>query len=211
VIAFLRGIIVATQGETAIIEINGIGFLLQVSAWTANRLPPPGTEVKLYTHLISREDGSFLYGFYDQSELELFRFLISVGGVGPKAAMGLLSTLNPETLQAAVTGGNVEMLKRAPGIGRKTAERIVLELKDRLGKSTLLKKTAPVEISITEENDAVAALIALGYGEAEARKAVQQAPTPADITNTAADMVRAALKQLSAANPGLAARNQEAL
>lgn len=209
-IAFLRGITAATQGETAIIEVNGIGFLLQVSAWTANRLPPPGTEVKLYTHLISREDGLFLYGFHEQSELELFRFLISVGGVGPKAAMGLLSALNPETLQAAVAGGNVEMLKKAPGIGRKTAERIVLELKDRLGKSTILKKAAPVESGITEEDDAVAALVALGYGEAEARQAVRQEHTPSDDTSTAADMVRAALKQLSAASPRVAARNQGA-
>jgi len=210
VIAFLRGIMAATQGETAIIEVNGIGFLLQVSAWTANRLPPPGTEVKLYTHLISREDGLFLYGFHEQSELELFRFLISVGGVGPKAAMGLLSALNPETLQAAVAGGNVEMLKKAPGIGRKTAERIVLELKDRLGKSTILKKAAPVASGIAEEDDAVAALVALGYGEAEARQAVRQAHTPSDDTSTAAGMVRAALKQLSAANPRFAARNQGA-
>lgn len=210
-IAFLRGIMTATQDETVIIEVSGIGFLLQISAWTANRLPPSGMEVKLFTHLISREDGLFLYGFHEQSELELFRFLIGVGGVGPKAAMGLLSALDPEMLQAAVVEGNVEMLKRAPGIGRKTAERIVLELKDRLGKSLILKKAASVESGITEKDDAVAALVALGYSEAEARKAVQQALTPADHTSTAADMIRAALKQLSAASSGLAARNQGAL
>lgn len=207
-IAFIKGIMTGAWDETAVIEVNGIGYMLEVSSSTFGHLPPIGTEVKLYTHLITREDGLFLYGFQEQNELQLFRFLISVGGVGPKAAMGLFSVFAPETIHSAVLEENADLLRQAPGIGRKTAERIILELRDKLKKYIPAGKTVNKGSRVNEENDAIAALAALGYSETEAQKAVQQALISAGNSNTTAELVRIALRQIGASRQNQAVRNR---
>ncbi|HAG12152.1 MAG TPA: Holliday junction branch migration protein RuvA [Desulfotomaculum sp.] len=194
-ISFLKGILDSVQDETIIIDVNGIGFSVQAGASTIKRMPPNGDKVKLYTYLHSREEGLSLYGFYEQNELELFRLLIGVSGVGPKAATILLSSLDPEKLKTAIARSDAGTLKQAPGIGKKTAERIILELKDKILKITPAENTAISSFS-TEEDDALAALVALGYGEAEAQKAIRQVLEKDTANNlTATELVRTALKK----------------
>ncbi|MEW6425932.1 MAG: Holliday junction branch migration protein RuvA [Bacillota bacterium] len=196
-LAFLRGTLAAVEKEAIIVEVNGIGFQLQVPASTLERLPGLGAEVKLHTYLASREDGVSLYGFWGQEELAVFRALLGVGGVGPKAAIGLLSALGPHRLHLAIAKGEADALTRAPGVGRKTAQRIILELKDKLA-----REIAPIDPSVKkvsgEEEDAVQALVALGYHESEARKAVRTTLAEAGgAPLQAAQLVRLALKRLA--------------
>ncbi len=195
-ISFLKGILDSVQDETIIIDVNGIGFSVQAGASTIRRLPPNGDKVKLYTYLHSREECLSLYGFYEQNELELFRLLIGVAGIGPKAATVLLSFLDPEKLKTAIIRGDAGTLKQAPGVGKKTAERIILELKDKILKITPSENAAMSSFS-TEEDDALAALVALGYGETEAQKAIRQVLEKGTATNlTATELVRTALKKI---------------
>lgn len=196
-LAFLRGALAAVGKEAIIVEVNGIGFQLQVPASTLSRLPGLGTEVKLHTYLASREDGVSLYGFWEQDELAIFRLLLNVGGVGPKGAIGLLSALGPQELCLAIAQGDVDGLTRAPGIGKKTAQRIILELKDKLVREiSQLEGEAAGKKASSEEEDAVAALVALGYSESEARRAVRAAAEDAGGAVPAASLVRSALKRL---------------
>jgi len=196
-LAFLRGTLAAVEKEMIVVEVNGIGFQLQVPASTLGRLPGPGAEVKLHTYLAAREDGVSLYGFWGPDELAIFRLLLNVGGVGPKGAVGLLSALGPQKLRLAIAQGDVDGLTRTPGIGKKTAQRIVLELKEKLA-----REISPLEAQIagtkapSEEEDAVAALTALGYLESEARKAVRAAADESGSAAPAASLVRSALKKL---------------
>ena len=195
-ISFLKGILDSVQDETIIIDVYGIGFSVQAGASTIRRLPPNGDKVKLYTYLHSREECLSLYGFYEQNELELFRLLIGVAGIGPKAATVLLSFLDPEKLKTAIIRGDAGTLKQAPGVGKKTAERIILELKDKILKITPSENAAMSSFS-TEEDDALAALVALGYGETEAQKAIRQVLEKGTATNlTATELVRTALKKI---------------
>jgi Holliday junction DNA helicase RuvA len=195
-ISFLKGILDSAQDETIVIDVNGIGFSVQAGAATIRRMPPIGHEVKLYTYLHSREEGLSLYGFYEQNELEIFRLLIGVAGVGPKAATVLLSFFNPEQLKITVARGDVGTLKQAPGIGKKTAERIILELKEKILKIIPPEKAGLSDFN-SEGNDALAALSTLGYSEAEAQKAIRQVLEEGAATNlTSAELVRAALKKI---------------
>ena len=196
-LAFLRGALAAVEKETVIIEVNGIGFQLQVPASTLSRLPGLDAEVKLHTYLASREDGVSLYGFWGQDELAIFRLLLNVSGVGPKGAMGLLSTLGPQELRLAIARGDADGLTRAPGIGKKTAQRIILELKEKLAREiSQMEIKADVKKAPSEEEDAVAALVALGYFESEARRAVRAAAEEGGGALPAASLVRSALKRL---------------
>lgn len=194
-ISFLKGILDSVRDEMIIINVNGIGFAVQAGASTIRRMPPNGNEVKLYTYLYSRDEGLSLYGFYEQNELEVFRLLIGVAGVGPKAATVLLSFLDPEKLKIAVARGDVGILKQAPGIGKKTAERIILELKDKILKIIPLEKADLTSFN-TEGDDALAALVALGYSEAEAQKAIRQVLKGTATNLTATELVRTALKKI---------------
>jgi len=195
-ISFLKGILDSVQDEIIIIDVNGIGFAVQAGASTIRRMPPIGHEVKLYTYLYSKEEGLSLHGFCEQNELEVFRLLIGVSGVGPKAATTLLSFLDPEQLKIAVAQGNTGILKQAPGIGKKTAERIILELKEKVFKVMPSKKAGLTDFN-SEGNDALAALVALGYSEAEAQKVIRQVLEKGMATNlTATELVRTALKKI---------------
>lgn len=198
-LSFLRGKLVVVEKEAVVVEVNGLGFSVHVPASTLARLPAPGAEVKLHTHLAPREDGLFLYGFWEREELEIFRALLNVNGVGPKAAAGLLSFFGPQRLQAAIARADADELTRAPGIGKKTAQRIVLELKDKLAKAVAAPEGEERGAAFREEDDAVAALAALGYPEGEAKKAVRSVLLETGEPLAAAQLVRLALKRLGAA------------
>ncbi|WP_027718156.1 Holliday junction branch migration protein RuvA [Desulfovirgula thermocuniculi] len=168
-IAYLCGQLVDVLEEGIVVEAGGIGYLVKVPWPLLRSLPPRGQEIRLYTHLIWKEEGPALYGFGSPADREVFRKLLGVGGIGPRGALAILSVLSPQALQRAVAEENEAVLTAVPGIGKKTARRIILELKDKL---------PPGQGGVPagkEEEEAVAALLALGYGEAEARQAVREA------------------------------------
>ena len=180
-IAFVRGELVGVEEDKVIIDVGGIGYNVFVSASTFSKLPPEGREVKLYTYMNVKEDLVQLYGFLTRDELQVFRLVIGVSGIGPKGGLGILSQLTPDDLRFAVASKDVKAISSAPGIGKKTAEKLILELKDKLSIEDVLNHS-PEEIQIDSrtcmsyevQSEAVQALVALGYGNTEALKAVKQ-------------------------------------
>ena len=173
-IASLQGIIDAASQESMIVNVNGVGFKVSVPTSVLSEMGAVGREVKLYTHLHIREDDMSLYGFGSIDELRLFETLITVSGLGPKTAMGMLSAMRADQVAMAIASGSVEILTTIPGIGKKTAERLILELKDKVGGVLI---SAPAGRAAQENADAVTALISLGYSVAEATRAVGTLPT----------------------------------
>jgi len=167
-IARLEGTIVDVGEGTVILDVGGVGFLVSVPVNSACR---PGAHVLLHTYLHVRENELALYGFLEPEQKILFEMLLGVSGVGPKAAMSILGTLSPETFQSAILNNQPEVLSRAPGVGRKTAEAIALHLKDRLA-----KLRGPIPVFADEDTDVIAALTTLGFSLVEAQRAVQQLP-----------------------------------
>jgi Holliday junction DNA helicase RuvA len=177
-IAQLRGILLEKHPQQAIVECGGVGYDVAIPVSTYTALPDLGHEVKLRIHTHVREDAIQLFGFASASELDLFGRLISVSGIGPKLANTVLSGVQAEDLKAAIRSGDVQRLTRVPGIGKKTAERIVLELRDKidLSAASVLPKGAPVPLAGSDaERDAVSALINLGSQPAAAETAVRKA------------------------------------
>ena len=183
-ISRLRGIIAENNGDSVVLDVNGIGFEVLVGAQTAALLSGAGSEdVTLYTYLYLREDAMVLYGFPSRDELSLFRQLITVSGIGPKGGLSLLSSLGADDLRFAILSGDAKTLSKAPGIGRKTAERLVIDLRDKMQSFPVSSTENAAEAvdtgALTEEGtaaaDAVEALTALGYARLDAVKAVKQA------------------------------------
>ena len=174
-IASLRGILIEAPPGACVIECDGVGYLVQVSAHTAQSLPPPGHETFLRTRQVVREDSVQLFGFADAEELKLFDLLIAVSGVGPKLALAVLSGLRPQALARAIREEQIGALVAIPGIGRKTAERLIVELRDKL--ETLPGPARETGVLPRSErfDDAVAALVRLGYTSTQAQEAVQRA------------------------------------
>ena len=174
----LRGVLLAKQSSHILIDVQGVGYEVEVPLTTFFRLPAPGDEVMLHTHLIVREDAHVLYGFAAESDRALFRDLIKVNGVGAKLAATILSGIAVEEFVRSVRDGDVARLTRLPGIGKKTAERLVMEMRDRLdvkgthftGMKT--EATGPADIEPNPVDDAVAALVALGYKPPDASRMV---------------------------------------
>lgn len=190
-IATLEGMLEYRGVDSVIINVGGIGFQVHVPGSTLSQLGAIKDKVSLYTHLHLREDNVSLYGFASEEELALFKYLISVSGIGPKTALALLSALNPEQLAMAITGGNVDIISQVPGIGRKMASRLVVELKGKLErewKGALLPLAA-------EDADAIAALTNLGYSLREATQAVSNLPDSAGFSLE--EKVKMALQQLA--------------
>ena len=173
-IASLQGIIDAISKDSMIVNVNGIGFKLSVPTSVLSELGAVGREVKLYTHMHVREDDLSLYGFSSVDELRLFETLISVSGLGPKTAMGMLSAMSADQLAMAIASGSVEMLTTIPGIGKKTADRLILELKDKVGGVMI---STPAGKAAQENTDVVTALVSLGYTVVETTRAVNALPT----------------------------------
>lgn len=167
-IAAIRGVLEARVGDSVIVRVGGVSFQIQVPATTLSLLGPVGEEVHLHTHLQVREDGLSLYGFASRQELELFQTLLGVIGVGPRVAQALLSALGPDELRGAIAAERADILSRVPGVGRKTASRLILELRGKL--------EAPPSAMPRAEEEVMAALTGLGYSVAEAEAAIRVLP-----------------------------------
>jgi Holliday junction DNA helicase RuvA len=178
-ITSIEGRLASTGPLRAVIELNGLGYEVSVPVTTSERLPPPGSVVKLHTLAIYREDSQALYGFATPDERDFFRLMIeNVTGVGPKMALGIMSRLSLPLLEGAIRAGDIATLSKCQGIGRKTAERLVVELKARVGQTgapgQAVAAGAP-EGAANPHWDAVAALVALGYRGADADQSVRRA------------------------------------
>jgi len=190
VIGRIAGILVEKNFPQVIVSCNGVGYEIDVPMSTFYPLPRTGEEVTLLTHLVVREDAHLLYGFLTAGERAAFRQLLKISGVGPKVALSVLSGLSVEDLSAAVASEDSARLQKVPGIGKKTAERLVLELRDKLPKA--LPGVAGPDASAAS-SDVVNALLGLGYNEREAQAAVKSLPPDLQI----ADAIRQALKTLA--------------
>jgi holliday junction DNA helicase RuvA len=198
-IAFLRGRLIEALPTQVIIDVNGVGYAVLIPLSSYDRLPAPGQEVTLLTHLAVREDAHVLYGFMTSSERDLFRLLIdTVSGIGPKIALNVLSGSSVAAFRGAVAEGDIKALSRIHGVGKKTAERIVVELKDKLGSAAVWEAASSRHaLSPADQrlNDAVLALMALGYKQVEAHEAVRSVQAGLGPDATVEVLVRAALKQ----------------
>jgi Holliday junction DNA helicase RuvA len=163
-IAYLEGTIAEKSGGSVVISVNGTGYDVLVTASTVGKLPPVGKHARLFTRLQVRDDALVLYGFASQDERRLFDLLVTVNGVGPKVALSFLSVLSPDALRRAVTGGDVAALTVVPGVGKKVAQRVVLDLKDRLGADIVV-----IEGPLADVREA---LLALGLSSQEAGEAM---------------------------------------
>ena len=178
-IASLHGRLESLGSDWAIINVGGIGFQVYMPTSTLSTLGTIGEEVQLYTHLHLREDNATLYGFASADELRLFQTLIAVSGLGPKLALGMLSVMSVDKLTMAIATGSVDLLTIVPGIGKKVANRLVLELKEKIGAGWV---TTP-GVQLAEENtDVLAALTSLGYSVSEASRAVASLPPSSDLS-----------------------------
>lgn len=180
-ITSIQGVLSAATPLHAIIELNGFGYEVNIPVTTAEKLPPPGATVKLHTLVIYREDAQTLYGFATPADRDFFRLMIDhVTGVGPKGALGIMSRLSLPMLEGAIRAGDIASLSKVPGIGKKIAERLVVELRSKLGATAAaspvsLEGDSPAAASGSAHHDAVAALIALGYKAVDADQAVRHA------------------------------------
>ena len=178
-IASLHGKLESLGSEWAVINVGGIGFQVYMPTSTLSTLSTIGEEVKLYTHLHLKEDNATLYGFASADELGLFQTLISVSGLGPKLALAMLSAMNVEKLTMAIASGSTDLLTVVPGIGKKVANRLILELKDKVGAGWI---TTPAAALAQENTDVLAALTSLGYSVSEANRAVATLPPSSDLS-----------------------------
>jgi len=198
-ISFLHGKLVEALPTHVTIDVSGVGYDVLIPLSSFDRLPAPGQTVKLLTHLAVREDAHVLYGFMTPAERDMFRLLIhTVSGIGPKIALSILSGMNIVALRGAVAGGDVKALSQISGVGRKTAERIIVELKDKIGAAGVWEAaSAGRALSATEQriNDAVLALVALGFKQPEAHEAVRATLALLGETASVEDLVRACLKR----------------
>ena len=176
-LASLSGKVAVTGEDFVIIKVGGVGFYVSVPQTVLDSLPGPGMELTVYTHLHVRENDLALYGFGSREDLALFRLLLGVSGIGPKVALSLLSFLSMERLQAAIAQEDVAMLARVPGIGPKTAKKLVFDLKDKIAADIMPGEPQPV---LTEADaDLIAALTSLGYSVSEAQEAIRSLPREA--------------------------------
>ena len=198
-IAFLHGKLVDALPTQVTVDVQGVGYEALIPLSSFNKLPPVGQEVKLLTHLAVREDAHVLYGFGTAAERDLFRLLINtVSGIGPKIALNVLSGMSVTAFRGAVAGGDVKALSQISGVGRKTAERIVVELRDKVGLAAAWEAaSAERGLSAADQkiNDAVLALMALGFKQVEAHETVRGVAAALGPQATVEDVVRACLKK----------------
>ncbi len=195
---FIQGELVSKSANYVVMQAGGLGYRLQVSAFTLNALPPVKNETMLYTYLYIREDDISLYGFKTEEEKELFITLLSVSGIGPKLAMAILSKVSSSDFRRAIILGDTNLLTGIPGVGKKTAERMILELKDKIGKLDAEAgetATAGSVVGPDVRNQAVMALLALGYNLSEAQKAIPV--LKGETETTVEELVKIGLKNLA--------------
>ena len=200
-ITFLEGKLVGALPTQAIVDVNGIGYEVFIPLSSYDKLPAAGQSVRILTHLHVREDAHVLYGFMSAAERDLFRLLVNnVSGIGPKLALAVLSGMSVSNFKSAVVNSDVTALAKISGLGKKTAERIVLELKDKLGVAAAWEAASAAHAPTPEEqqaNEAVLALIALGYKQIDAHKSVREMQQKGE-AKSAQDLVKLALKRMAA-------------
>ena len=197
-ISQLRGIILEKQPPLLLLEVNNIGYEIDAPMSTFYRLPEVGESILLFTHFVVREDAHHLYGFYSREERTLFRTLLKVNGVGPRLGLTILSSMDPQEFVYSIVNNNIANLVKLPGVGKKTAERLVIEMRDKLGQSSLASDALhPPQISLPNTNqviqDAISALIALGYKPQEASRAISKVE---DKQLSSEEIIRRALREM---------------
>ncbi len=186
-IAFVKGKIADLTEENVVVDTGNFGVNVRISTGTAASLPGIGGDIKLYTYTCVREDMFILYGFLTRDDLEVFKKLITVNGIGPKGGLAILSVMNADALRFAVLSGDAAAIAKAPGVGKKTAERVILDLKDKISleDTTIHKEMVQTQTNLSGDsharNEAVEALTALGYSPADALKAVKAVPDHEDM------------------------------
>lgn len=200
-ISYIRGEIAEIEEDLLVLEANGIGYNIRITMETASNLPSIGEDIKIYTYMHVREDDVSLFGFLTKDDLKVFKLLIGVSGIGPKGALGILSALTADDIRFAVLSDDVKAISKAPGIGTKTAQKLIIELKDKLKledafEARLENNSNSVNAASNDDKgEAVMALTALGYSNSEALRAVKEAGITDDMDSEA--ILKAALKKLS--------------
>lgn len=201
-IGFLRGKIAGCDEKVLLLDVNGVGYEINIPLGMASDLPPLGEETKVYTYLSVKDDSFSLFGFLSHDDLEMFKMLIGVSGIGPKGAQSVLATLSADDLRFAILSGDSKAIAKAPGIGAKTAQRVIIDLKDKLSLEETFehafnesdgKKTASEENSAARD-ETVEALMALGYSSTDAYKAVRAADDGSGMDSNA--LLKAALRHI---------------
>jgi len=196
--AYLKGTVAEKGQNEVVIDVGGVGYLLSCSMTTLQEIPPVGESMKMYTHFSVREDAMELFGFATPEEKSMFARLLSVSGIGPKVALSILGSMPLRDLTLAIVTGDITTLSRAPGVGKKTAQRLALELKEKVDQSDLdavpVSGGAYTPIQEDAATEALAALQALGYTPAEAAKAIGQVRGQSDSAN---ELVRLALRNMA--------------
>lgn len=198
-ISFIRGELVAFEKDKVVVDVGGVGFGIYMPGQSMGALPQTGSEVKIHTYLNVREDAMQLFGFLTRDDLEVFRMVIGVSGIGPKGGLSILSQLSSDDLRFAVMAGDVKAICASPGIGKKTAEKLIIELKDKLSIEDVLTRTQEGEGQVVSaqindiHSEAIQALVALGYGSTESAKAVKKVDPKLE---TVEEVLKAALKYM---------------
>ncbi len=202
--SYIKGELTEVSADSIVVEAGGIGYGIAVPGVLLDSLPPIGTQVKVYTHLYVKDDLVALYGFFTKEDLRIFRLLLGVSGIGPKGALGILSAIPPDELRFAVLSGDMKSISRAPGIGSKTAQRLIIELKDKLDIQEAFEIQAAKEAAGTasgrkgsdedQRSEAVQALAALGYSLSDATRAVRKVEKAKEMS--AEEIIKEALKNL---------------
>lgn len=191
--AYIKGTLEEIMEDSVVVETGGIGYNVKVSTNTADLLPGIGSEVKIYTYTLVREDAFSLYGFLTRDDLEVFKKLITVSGIGPKGGLAILSVMSADALRFAVMAGDAKAIAKAPGIGAKTAERVILDLRDKISLEDTMKglggpsdqagaSTDAQKVDNLMKREAIEALVALGYSASDATAAVKKVEMHEDIT-----------------------------
>lgn len=175
-LAYIKGTVASIQEDLLILENNQIGYNIRITGQTASLLPGIGKEVQIYTYLYVKEDAMLLYGFLSMDDLDFFKLLLTVNGIGPKGGLSVLNAISPNELRMAIISGDVKAIAKAPGIGNKTAQRIILDLKDKCKIEDMVESTMATDTVVTGntgvKQEAIEALVALGYSSSDAVKAV---------------------------------------
>jgi Holliday junction DNA helicase RuvA len=198
-ITFLQGKLVESLPTQVVVDVNGVGYEVLIPLSSFDKLPAPGEPVKLLTQLVIREDAHLLYGFMTEAERNMFRLLVhTVSGIGPKTALNILSGISVTAFRGAVAGGDVKSLSQISGVGKKTAERIVVELREKVGAAGAWEAASAKHALTAEDqklNDAVLALMALGFKQAVAHESIRAAQAMLGARASVEDLVRACLKK----------------
>lgn len=202
-ISYIKGELTDIYEDVIVVETGQIGYEIRVPYSVMGELPCVGKDVKVYTYLYVREDVMCLYGFLTKDDLHVFKLLITVNGIGPKAALGILSTITPDDLRFAILADDVKLISKAPGIGNKTASKLILELKDKMKLEDVFEQklakteaTGVANVNTNDaKNDAIQALIALGYSNTDALKAVRNIDATEDMTTE--DILKLSLKKIT--------------